>query len=199
MNKMENKFENRLTVLEMMLKRSERRQKNSLSLFGVSLPPNFSPSAVAALLPFTVNVVSSEETLVCLGMTVFFIFVWLVVGRRRAKSIVTASTAVSANSAPAGGLSPDKQTSEDESQSDDSNGIYPQPAQNIEFHPPSEITHQISCEESVDSIPSLPRSEPTGSSIHSPMKEARGRFRIRKRAKSDGTARTPYTNKSANH
>lgn len=122
-NTMENKFESRLTVLEIMLKRSERRQKNSLSLFGVSLPPNFSPSAVAALLPFTVNVVSSEEMLVCLGMTVLFIFVWLVVGRRRAKSIVTASTAVSANSAAAGGLSPDKQTSEDESQSDDSNGI----------------------------------------------------------------------------
>jgi hypothetical protein len=91
------------------------------------------------------------------------------------------------------GISHDKQTCEDESQSSDSNGVYPQPIQNSEFHPlnlPSEITHQISCEESVGSVPSLPRSEPTGSSIHSPVKESRGRFRIRKRTKSDGV-RTP--------
>lgn len=222
MNTMENKFESRLTVLEMMLlERSDRRRRNSPSLFGMTVPLNFRLPAVAALLPFTANLDSPDETLICLGVTFFFMLVWLIVGRSRARRTGASRAANSATASTMSpckqtsedesqtdngdgitsqprntshnGISHDKQTCEDESQSSDSNGVYPQPIQNSEFHPlnlPSEITHQISCEESVGSVPSLPRSEPTGSSIHSPVKESRGRFRIRKRTKSDGV-RTP--------
>ena len=169
----QSKFDSRLTVLEMMLlERNENRQSQSPTFFSF-------PVIVLAYLPSLANLYSIDGTLYCLLIAGFVI----VMLRRKSKRNTRSSDVVINN------LDTSSSTHE----------VNEQPSVNFEHvirHPnnvaPELFTHEISCEESVESnTPSLPRSEPSGTPISSStpllIREVqRGKFRIRKRAKSDG-------------
>jgi hypothetical protein len=199
---MQTTFDSRLSLLEMMLlERNRVRRNKSPTFFGVPLPPRFSLSAVMAFIPISIDHGSSDGLLYLnLAIAVCFIFFLGIRRNKKAKhsdaatNLVkdAANQTISVNES----LLAVRVSSEKDFHDDDIiSPLQIRNMMNADYKPnniPTEIAHEVSCEESVESTPSLPHSEPTfGHSTPLRTKEShRKRFRIRKWPKSDGI-RTP--------
>jgi hypothetical protein len=196
---MQSKFDTRLTLLEMLLLERSDIRPPSQTLLTAPL------SAIMAFLPFPMIFNSSEGVFMCLAILVFFVLMRRMKRTKHAidRVIATNHHAQESKLVRAADSTPEI-IAEKESDTDDicsplrihntmRNGFH---SSNL----PTDISHDVSCEVSVDSSqPSLSRSEPIGTSseLNTPQSSSssrknfqRHRFRMKRRARSEGT-KTP--------
>ncbi|KAL7521188.1 hypothetical protein ACHAWX_005879 [Stephanocyclus meneghinianus] len=198
---MQSKFDARLTALEvMLLENRDVRPHRPLAFFGFPLPMPFPLTTISALFPFPVIFDSSEGVFMCIAI-VFFVLMW----RSKHKKNVTDTSAhnsdshgsLSASPTAIDEVTPDQMPARKKCHFEDDISPLPIHAMKNGFHSnnlPNDISHDISCGESDCSTPSISLSEPIGATagFGDPPSSAtrkgnhRNRFRIRRRAKSDG-------------